>query len=76
LPRNAGVGSRAAAADGAAEIGTHHQLIGLFQEGVAAAIMERLGVQATAVRWAGRELSAIPASSPVRADVHRPGLWS
>ena len=45
-----------AAADGAAEIGTHHQLTGLFQEGVAAAILERLGVQATAVRWAGREL--------------------
>ena len=31
---------REAAADGAAEIGTHHLLIGLFYEGVAAAILE------------------------------------
>ena len=47
---------REAAADGAAEIGTHHQLIGLFHEGVAAAILEKLGVQADAVRAAAREL--------------------
>jgi hypothetical protein len=45
-----------AAADGAAEIGTHHQLIGLFQEGVAASILERLGVRASDVRAAAREL--------------------
>jgi ATP-dependent Clp protease ATP-binding subunit ClpA len=47
---------REAAADGAAEIGTHHLLIGLFDEGVAAAILEKLGVRADAVRAAAREL--------------------
>ena len=53
---------REAAADGAAEIGTHHQLIGLFHEGVAAAILERLGVRADAVRAAAREL--FPSEGP------------
>jgi len=48
--------AREAQADGAAEIGTHHQLIGLFQEGVAAAILEQLGVRAEDVRVAAREL--------------------
>ena len=47
---------REAAADGAAEIGTHHQLIGLFHEGVAAAILEKLGVPAEAVHAAARDL--------------------
>ena len=47
---------REAAADGAAEIGTHHLLIGLFEEGVAAAVLEKLGVRADAVRAAAREL--------------------
>ena len=47
---------REAAADGAAEIGTHHLLIGLFHEGVAAAILEKLGVRADAVRATAREL--------------------
>jgi ATP-dependent Clp protease ATP-binding subunit ClpA len=47
---------REAAADGAAEIGTHHLLIGLFDEGVAAAILEKLGVRAEVVRAAAREL--------------------
>ena len=47
---------REAAADGAAEVGTHHQLIGLFHEGVAAAVLEKLGVRADAVRVAAREL--------------------
>jgi ATP-dependent Clp protease ATP-binding subunit ClpA len=47
---------REAAADGAAEIGTHHLLIGLFDEGVAAAIMEKLGVRAEAVRATARDL--------------------
>ena len=47
---------REAAADGAAEVGTHHQLIGLFHEGVAAAVLEELGVRADAARAAGREL--------------------
>ena len=47
---------REAAADGTAEVDTHHQLIGLFHEGVAAAILERLGLRAAAVRAAAREL--------------------
>jgi len=47
---------REAAADGAAEVGTHHQLIGLFHEGVAVAVLEELGVRAEAVRAAAREL--------------------
>jgi ATP-dependent Clp protease ATP-binding subunit ClpA len=47
---------REAAADGSAEIGTHHLLAGLFEEGVAAAILEKLGVRADAVRAAAREL--------------------
>ena len=47
---------REAAADGAAEIGTHHLLTGLFEEGVAAAVLEKLGVRADAVRAAAREL--------------------
>jgi ClpX C4-type zinc finger/Clp amino terminal domain, pathogenicity island component len=47
---------REAAADRAAEVGTQHQLIGLFHEGVAAAVLEDLGVRADAVRAAAREL--------------------
>jgi ATP-dependent Clp protease ATP-binding subunit ClpA len=47
---------REAAADGAAEVGTHHLLIGLFHEGVAAAVLEALEVRAGAVRAAAREL--------------------
>jgi ClpX C4-type zinc finger protein/ClpA/ClpB-like protein len=47
---------REAAAEGAVETGTHHLLTGLFEEGVAAAILERLGVRAEAVRAAAREL--------------------
>ena len=47
---------REAAADGAGEVGAHHLLVGLFEEGVAAAILETLGVRADAVRAAAREL--------------------
>src|ERR1700751_317046 len=46
--------AREAAADGAAEIGTHHQLLGLYEEGVAAAILEKLGIRAGDVRRAAR----------------------
>ena len=52
---------RAAAADGAAEIGTHHQLIGLFQEGVAAAILEGSGCRPR--RCAGPGASCSPAGA-------------
>jgi ClpX C4-type zinc finger/Clp amino terminal domain, pathogenicity island component len=46
----------AAAADGAAEVGTHHQLVGLFEEGTAAAMMEKIGLRRDVVRQAAREL--------------------
>ncbi len=47
---------REAAADGAGEVGTHHLLIGLFHEGVAAGVLEQLGVRVGAVRAAAHEL--------------------
>jgi ATP-dependent Clp protease ATP-binding subunit ClpA len=47
---------REAAAEGAAEIGSHHLLVGLFEEGPAAAIMEQNGLSRDAVRQAAREL--------------------
>ena len=47
---------REARAEGASEVGTHHQLIGLFEEGAAAAIMERLGIRVDAIRQAAREM--------------------
>lgn len=46
--------------DGAAEVGTHHLLIGLMAQGVAAAILERLGVRADALRTAATELFGEP----------------
>jgi hypothetical protein len=45
---------------GAAEIGTHHLLAGLLAEGVAAAILERLGVHADAVRASADRLFGSP----------------
>ena len=48
--------AREAAADGAAEVGTHHQLLGLYEEGVAAAILEKLGIGAGEVRRAARDM--------------------
>src|SRR5712692_4552146 len=54
---------REAAADGAAEIGTQHLLLGLFEEGVAAATLERLGVSADAARAAARDIFP-PAGEP------------
>jgi hypothetical protein len=48
--------AREAAADGAAEIGTHHQLLGLYEEGVAAAILEKVGIRADEVRRAARAM--------------------
>jgi ATP-dependent Clp protease ATP-binding subunit ClpA len=59
--------SREAAADGAAEVGTQHLLLGLFEEGVAAAILEKLGVQVDAARAAAREMfpsAGQPAAQP------------
>ena len=50
--------------DGAHEIGTQHLLAGLFAEGVAAAILERLGVHHDAVRTAAHRLFGPPADVP------------
>jgi len=70
--------AREASADGAAEIGTHHQLLGLYQEGVAAAILEKLGVRPGDVRQAARAMfpgggepgeQAPPESAEARAAV-------
>jgi hypothetical protein len=47
---------REAAAEGAAEVASHHLLVGLFEEGAAAAIMEQVGLRRDAVRQAAREL--------------------
>jgi hypothetical protein len=49
-----------ARAEGAAEIGTQHLLAGLLAEGGAAAILEHLGVQATAIRDASNRLFGTP----------------
>jgi len=45
-----------ARADGSAEVGTHHLLLGLMEEGTAAAALERLGVRAAAIRQASAAL--------------------
>ncbi len=42
--------------DGSPEVGTHHQLIGLFREGVAGATLEKLGLRLEVVRSAAQEL--------------------
>jgi ATP-dependent Clp protease ATP-binding subunit ClpA len=64
---------REAAADGAAEVGTHHQLVGLFEEGAAAAVMERIGLRRDVVRQAARELFPVTWSpgQPGRQDAQR-----
>ena len=55
---------REARVDGAAEVGTHHLLAGLLAEGVAAAILERLGVHPQAIRDSSRRLFGPPSDSP------------
>ena len=60
---------REAEADGAAETGTQHLLLGLFEEGVAAATLERLGARLDAARAASREIfpsDSEPAGQPPR----------
>lgn len=56
LPACRQAARREAAADGAAEVGTHHQLVGLFEDGAAAAIMEKLGLRRDSVREAAHAL--------------------
>src|SRR3954447_8385791 len=53
--------------DGADEIGTHHLLAGLLTEGVAATILESLGVHAEQIRTASHDLFGPPTPTP-RAD--------
>jgi hypothetical protein len=53
-----------ARADGAGEIGTHHLLAGLLTEGVAAAMLERLGAHADAIRAASHRLFGPSADTP------------
>jgi hypothetical protein len=53
-----------ARADGATEVGTHHLLTGLLAEGVAAAILERLGVHAEQIRTASHRLFGPPTEAP------------
>jgi ATP-dependent Clp protease ATP-binding subunit ClpA len=51
---------REAQADGSTEVGTHHLLAGLLAEGVAAAILEKLGLTAEAIRDSGHRLFGPP----------------
>jgi hypothetical protein len=53
----------AAAADGLAEAGTEHLLLGLLTDGVAAATLERLGATRDKIRDASHRLFAPPAGS-------------
>jgi hypothetical protein len=52
-----------ASTEGAAEVGAHHQLVGLFEEGAAAAIMEQIGLRRDVVRGAAHEMFP-PAGEP------------
>jgi ClpX C4-type zinc finger/Clp amino terminal domain, pathogenicity island component len=54
---------RDAAADGAAETGTQHLLLGLFEEGVAAAVLERIGARIESASAVAREMFP-PAGEP------------
>jgi len=49
-----------ARADGSTEVGTHHLLVGLMKEGVAAAALERLHVHVDALRVAAANLFGEP----------------
>lgn len=62
---------REAMGDGSPEVGTHHQLMGLFQEGVAGAVLEKLGVRVDAVRAAAQDLfpPATASSDPPPSSV-------
>ena len=65
-----------AQADGSTEVETHHLLAGLLAEGVAAAILERLGVTGQAIgdsshRLFGPALPATDAVPPMSAEARR-----
>lgn len=64
---------REAMSDGSPEVGTHHQLVGLFHEGVAAATLDKLGVTVDAARATAHTLfppatpSAVPPPNSIEA---------
>ncbi|MEV4453406.1 ClpX C4-type zinc finger protein [Streptomyces mirabilis] len=58
----------AAEADGAAEAGTEHLLLGLLTDGVAAATLEKLGVTRDKIRDASRRLFEYPAATARAGD--------
>jgi hypothetical protein len=67
---------REAQAAGSTEVETHHLLAGLLAEGVAAAILEKLGVTAEAIRDSAERLfgPALPATDavpPMSAEANR-----
>jgi ATP-dependent Clp protease ATP-binding subunit ClpA len=55
---------REAHSDGSSQVETHHLLVGLFAEGVAATILDRLGLTADQVREAGHRLFGPTATTP------------
>lgn len=57
-------------ARGSAEVGTHHLLIGLMEEGVAAAVLERLGVRVEAMRTATVSLFGEPGPAGEQTPPH------
>jgi ATP-dependent Clp protease ATP-binding subunit ClpA len=71
---------REAAAGGAAEVGTQHQLTALCHDPVAGALLEKLGVRADAVRAVANEMfpgadqpaGQAPASAQAQAAIKRP----
>lgn len=64
---------REAMSDGSPEVGSHHQLVGLFYEGVAAATLGKLGLTVDAARAAAHSLfppatpSAVPPPNSIEA---------
>jgi hypothetical protein len=61
---------REAAAGGAAEVGTQHQLTAVFHDPVAGALLERLGVRADAVRAVAGEM--FPGADQPASQAPRP----
>ena len=69
---------------GTAQVGTHHQLIGLFHEGVAAATLDKLGLEVDPIRATARLLFPpdgaegsrdTPAESPEARDALASARW-
>ena len=56
------------------EVSTDHQLIGLFEQGVAAAMLDRLGVAQTEVRTAARDIRGSSDANEAAAALDR-AVW-